>query len=254
MFDDFYMPYDFGYSSYDRYDVVSDYETYSLSDDYPYFADAGAWSDHSFDAGASAFDLAGPAGADAQTLWPSDQEQSFVFADASPFLTDTSSTSPSPATASSQPYQDFASVPFYSAAPVTDAYTYSYLSATTNPYPSSWQSHVYQVTGAETYASRDSAQTALLTNPAPYVHAPTGVQTYDVSTVPVLGNVTHYVNPATGTLFNVTEPSHLLSPGFVMRDVVQTDAGQFAIRTTGEGSGFPWGMNGSLAPWVWDGR
>lgn len=52
------------------------------------------------------------------------------------------------------------------------------------------------------------------------------------------GMVTHYVDPQTGALANVTQPNHRLYPGYILRWVEQLPDGSFVLHTLGRGLGF----------------
>jgi hypothetical protein len=239
MLDDFYgySNFDAGYSYTDTYIYDPGYYDFGSTQESGY--ESYSYSPEPF----SAFEPS--------PIYESYADPGFTLTQYEPPATGDSYTLP---TSQPEPYRDFASVPFYSAAPTTDAYAQSYFSAMTMPYANSWQNHSYSIVSNATYPTFGDAITALHANPAPGVSYPGGVQTGQVSYVAPFGDVTHYVNPATGTVFNVTQSNHLLDPGYVMREVVQDPNNQFRIHTVGEGSGFPYGASGLGAPWVWDGR
>ncbi|MEM0976004.1 MAG: hypothetical protein AAGJ34_00570 [Pseudomonadota bacterium] len=85
----------------------------------------------------------------------------------------------------------------------------------------------------------DNAFLALRHKPAPSwedLHVGEVVSTGDVSYVPGLGSITHYVYPEHGLIVNVTNSDHQLHPGIVVRYLHEED-GQFYIVTEGVGTG-----------------
>ena len=115
--------------------------------------------------------------------------------------------------------------------------------------------HAYLVSGTIDYATAQQAFSALLQAPAGAFSPPGNgpMQSGQVSNLPILGNVTTYVDANDLTVFNVTNPGHLLAPGIVERSVVQGTDGLFHINTYGEGNGILPSFNDALAGTVFGG-
>lgn len=68
-------------------------------------------------------------------------------------------------------------------------------------------------------------------------------------TVPILGTVTHTVDPEGRVIINTTDSNHLLYPGAVFRQVVEREDGIYIV-TEGYGDGMLPQANTSIAPFV----
>jgi hypothetical protein len=79
------------------------------------------------------------------------------------------------------------------------------------------------------------------------------VQSGQVTTLPVLGPITTYVDANDMTIFNVTTSDHLLYPGLVERSVELGNDGLYHINTYGEGNGLFPGVNDNAAGLIFDG-
>jgi hypothetical protein len=79
----------------------------------------------------------------------------------------------------------------------------------------------------------------------------TPVKTGDISGVPGLGRVYHYVDAANFAVFNIAMDKHFLAPGYVYRNATILDNGMAGIQTYGEGTGRWGGLNSKAAPPVW---
>jgi hypothetical protein len=73
-----------------------------------------------------------------------------------------------------------------------------------------------------------------------------------ISSVPILGDVTHYLDDANRIVANVTTEGHLLNPGVVIRYFYEEN-GKYYIDTFGFGNGLnPGNANENLADFVWE--
>ena len=103
-------------------------------------------------------------------------------------------------------------------------------------------------------ATVENAFMALRHKPAPsleFLQSGVAVNHGDVSSIPVIGDVEHYVYPELRVLINVTIEGHWLHPGIVVNYVYE-ESGQIYIARRGVGNGdFAW-WNEKLAPPAWD--
>jgi hypothetical protein len=121
-----------------------------------------------------------------------------------------------------------------------------------------WGEHEYVVSSNTKFDTAEHAKKALHAKPAPGSY-PDGVHHGLKATLPWFGTVEHLVNPATGTVWNVTETrnlpadgrKHRLDPGYVKREVVPTTDGRYEIRTTGRGYGMPGRYANKLGAYMW---
>lgn len=74
-----------------------------------------------------------------------------------------------------------------------------------------------------------------------------------VSNVPLLGSVVHYLVDDTNIIVNVTQEGHRLYPGVVVRELYERD-GAYYISSSGIGNGPLGSLNVGLADWVWQGN
>lgn len=74
-----------------------------------------------------------------------------------------------------------------------------------------------------------------------------------VSNVPLLGSVVHYLVDDTNIIVNVTQEGHHLYPGVVVRELYERD-GAYYISSSGIGNGPLGSLNVELADWVWQGN
>ncbi len=92
--------------------------------------------------------------------------------------------------------------------------------------------------------------TELRHQPTPAARAKRPVTTGDKTFIPRLGTVRHVVAAEDRVVLNITDDSHALSPGAVVRFVF-TRGGTILIGTFGEGMGMLPIVNGVLAPPTW---
>jgi hypothetical protein len=72
--------------------------------------------------------------------------------------------------------------------------------------------------------------------PAPTAYYADGVSSGQISDLRVFGATLHIVDEANFAVFNITQPSHLLAPGYVYRNVTVIN-GDVYVQTYGEGIG-----------------
>lgn len=143
--------------------------------------------------------------------------------------------------------------PFAARIARTDEEAFRYFSQRTAPDSSSWWYHNYSILSSQKYPDRASAAAEIWRHPGPGADYPNGVKSGQKSTLPTWGPIVTYVNPNTGTTFNVTLPGHRLYPGFVMRFPLENSANKWQILTVGVGSGWPGFLSSYGAPFVWKG-
>lgn len=144
--------------------------------------------------------------------------------------------------------------PFKNGAARTDDEAYEYFLKLTDPNPSQLWSHNYSVLSDQKFPDRQHAVEEVWRHPGPGTDYPGGVHSGQVSVLPTFGPIVTYINPNSGTTFNLTLPGHRLYPGFVMRFPVENSANSWQIVTVGRGSGWPGALSGLGAEYVWNGR
>lgn len=155
---------------------------------------------------------------------------------------------------SAAPIDPIANNPFTNGVAQTDDQAYEYFVRLTDPHPSGLWSHNYSVLSDQKFPNRASALAEILKHPGPGADYPNGVRSGQMSVLPTFGPIVTYINPNSGTTFNLTLKGHLLYPGFVMRFPVQNPENSWQILTVGRGSGWPGFLSGLGAQKVWNGR
>src|SRR5262249_7997791 len=119
--------------------------------------------------------------------------------------------------------------PFATGIVRTDEEAFRYFSSRPAPNPNSWWYHNYSILSNDKFPNRASAHAEILRHPGPGADYPDGVRSGQMSVLPIWGPIVTYVNPNTGTTFNLTLPSHRLYPGFVMRQPLQGSENKWQI-------------------------
>jgi RHS repeat-associated protein len=121
--------------------------------------------------------------------------------------------------------------------------------------PSTGKTHLYKnafkvCNKKQKKCTLEAVYKCLAQNPAPGISgAPLG--TVEQGSVLILGPVTTTLSPTTNIIVNSTLTSHLLYPGYVIREVVQDNQGNIGVENTGVGTGVMASVNDFLAPAVW---